>query len=157
MIHVISLGNDFCGDDGIGPRVVERLTKQKLPIPIKFINAGEDAFILLEYLVQSNPVFLVDCARMGLMPGSVRRFNAEEVLMQSPKQLVSLHGFSFAEIFNLAKSVGKPAPCTIFGVEPKDMQRGAALSEVVEKSIPKAVNMIIEEIKRYADSKNTHH
>ena len=157
MINVISLGNDFCGDDGIGPRVVERLAKQKLPIPIKFINAGEDAFILLEYLVESNPVFLVDCARMGLAPGSIRRFDAQEASFATADQVVSLHGFSFAELFNLAKAVGTPAPCTILGIEPKEMKIGTSLSGEVEKIIPLAVKMIVEEINSYAYSENTHH
>ncbi len=157
MVNVISLGNDFCGDDGIGPRVVERLTKQKLPIPTKFINAGEDAFILLEYLVQSAPVLLVDCARMGTAPGTVRRFNAAEVLLHTANQLISMHGFSFAEIFNMAKALGTPAPCTVFGIEPKNVQFGSALSDEVETSIPLVVNMILEEIKNYADSENINH
>jgi len=157
MIHIISLGNDFCGDDGIGPRVVEQLTKQKLPIPTKFINAGEDAFVVLEYLVQSDPVFLVDCARMGTAPGTIRRFNASEVLLHAADQLISMHGFSFAEIFNMAKAVGEPAPCSVFGIEPKDVQFGTALSGEVEKSIPAAVNRIVEEIKNYADSENINH
>lgn len=157
MLNIISLGNDFCGDDGIGPRVVERLTKQKLPIPTKFINAGEDAFILLEYLVQSDPVLLIDCARMGTVPGTVRRFNAAEVLLYAANQLISMHGFSFAEIFNMAKAVGTPAPCTVFGIEPKDVQFGSALSGEVEQSIPLAVDMILKEIKHYADSENINH
>ena len=157
MINVISLGNDFCGDDGIGPRVLERLTKHKFPTPMKFINAGEDAFILLEYLVQSDPVLLIDCARMGLAPGTIRRFNAGDVLLRSAEQLVTMHGFSFAEIFNMAKSIGEPAPCTIFGIEPKDVQMGTSLSEEVEKSIPGVVNMILEEIEGYAKSENTYH
>ena len=154
MLNIISLGNDFCGDDGIGPRVVERLTKQKLPIPTKFINAGEDAFILLEYLVKSDPVLLIDCARMGTTAGTIRRFKAEEISLNTADNLVSLHGFSFAEIFNLAKTVTQPAPCTIFGIEPKAVQMGTTLSEEVEKSIPVVVNMILEEINSYANSEN---
>jgi len=154
MLKIISLGNELRGDDGIGPRVLEQLAKIKHPIPIRFINAGADAFIILEHLVDSDPVLLIDCAKMGKTPGSVNKFNVMETSLGKTDNAIALHGFSFAEMLDLAKIVGEPAPCTVLGIEPKSMQMGNSLSEEVKQSIPKAINLILEEIDGYANGEN---
>ena len=109
MLKIISLGNELRGDDGIGPRVLEQLTKIKHPIPIRFINAGADAFIILEHLVDSDPVLLIDCAKMGKTPGSVNKFNVREtnpVFVLSGSFLLfiilkfGINGFLFYKIMN---------------------------------------------------------
>jgi len=157
MLKIISLGNELRGDDGIGPRVLEQLTKIKHPIPIKFINAGTDAFIILEHLVDSDPVLLIDCAQMGENPGSVNKFEVDGHNLKKSNSLLGLHGFSFAELMHLAQQVGKPASCTIVGIEPKSTEIDTALSPEAEQSIPGAMQLVLEEIESYANSENINH
>ena len=157
MLKIISLGNELRGDDGIGPRVLERLTNIKHPIPTKFINAGADAFILLEHLVDSDPLVLIDCAQMGKEPGSVHKFKVNNHNLKKSNSLLNLHGFSFAEIMHLAQQVGNPASCTIIGIEPKSTEIDTALSPEAEKAIPGAMQLVLEEIESYANSENFNH
>lgn len=157
MLKIISLGNELRGDDGIGPRVLEQLTKMKHPIPIKFINAGSDAFIILEHLVDSDPLILIDCALMDKDPGSVYKFEVDGKNLNKSKALLGLHGFSFSELMHLAQKVGDPASCTIIGVEPKSTEFDTELSPEVEQAIPGAMQLVLEEIESYANSENFSH
>lgn len=157
MLKIISLGNELRGDDGIGPRVLEQLTKIKHPIPIKFINAGADAFIILEHLVDSDPLVLIDCAQMDMAPGSVIKFEIDSQSLKKTDRLLGLHGFSFAEIVQLAQQVGKPASCTVVGIEPKSTEIDTPLSLEVEEAIPRAMQLVLKEIDSYANSENINH
>jgi hydrogenase maturation protease len=157
MLKIISLGNELRSDDGIGPRIIEHIKDIKHPIPITFINAGADAFILLEHLVDSEPIILVDCARMGKEPGSVEKFKIGEANLKQANEMVSLHGFSLAEIVQLARNVGEIAPCTILGIEPETTELGEQLSEKVLESIPRVINLVSEEIEKYAKAQNINH
>lgn len=154
MLKVVGLGNELRGDDGVGPRILELLTDIKHPIPIKFIHAGADAFILLEHLVDSEPLIVLDCARMGQPPGTVRKFEISEANLQCVTEAIALHGFSFAEIVEMARKVGPIAPCSVVGIEPLQTEMNTPLSIKVEQSIPKAIALVKEEIGKYANRKS---
>jgi len=150
MLNIIGIGNTLRGDDGIGPDIIQRLKKQTLPVPHTLADVGSDAFSLLEYLIGKEPLLIIDCAKMGEKPGTVRKFNLNESTLQTLDKAVSLHGMSFGEMYKMAQSLGNVAECTLIGVEPEQMDFGKTLSLVVEKQIPLILNLIIEEAKNYA-------
>ncbi len=154
-MKIIALGNRLRGDDGLGPFVLDRLKKLKSPVPLKLIEAGADAFTLLEHLTADEPMIVIDCADMGLAPGSIRVINVDQNFVRAD-QLISLHGFSFAEILSMARSLGKVAPCKIIGVQPQSTTFGESLSQAVKEALPEVTNLIFEEAKRYA-KKNLNH
>lgn len=148
MISVIALGNELRGDDGIGPRVLVQLKQSEYKERAHFIDAGADAFIVLDHLRKSEPVVIIDCAEMEKKAGDVIRFEAKRSNLGLMDQLISLHGFGLAEIYKMAETLGPVAPCTIIGIQPKSIEFNSRLSDEVEKSIPKIINLVIEEIKK---------
>lgn len=149
MVKVISLGNQLRGDDSIGPLVVEQLRKIETPVPLCLIDAGSDAFRLLEHLIDEEPVIIIDCAKMGKKPGQAIKFKVADSEFKPIEKSISLHGFSFSEVLAMAGNIGKIADCTIIGIEPKSIDFGKELSEEVKLSIPAIINMVIEEAKKY--------
>jgi len=149
MLKVISLGNELRGDDSVGPAVVDHLSKIDPPIPLTLINAGSDAFTILEYLIEDDPVLIIDCAKMGKEPGQIEKFNVEESAIQKIDQSISLHSFGFGEIYQMAKKIGEVTECMLIGVEPRSIEFGEELSDEVKSSIPSIVKMVIEEANKY--------
>jgi hydrogenase maturation protease len=150
QVQVIGLGNELRGDDGIGPRIIEELSKTPFIESIKVIDAGADAFIVLECLQQESPVIIIDCAEMGKEAGAVVCFRADESRLKQMDQLISLHGFGLAEIYQMAKAIGPVPTCTIIGVQPKSIEFNTGLSAEVESSINQIKNLVIKEIKKNA-------
>ena len=138
------------GDDSIGPDIIQRLKNKKLPVPLTLADVGSDAFSLLEYLIGKEPLLIIDCAKMGEEPGTVRKFNLNDKALKTLDKAVSLHGMSFGEIYRMARSLGAVAECTLIGIEPEQIEFDRPLSQVVEEKIPMIMNMIIEEAKHYA-------
>jgi hydrogenase maturation protease len=156
MIHIIGLGNPLRGDDGIGPAVLEQLaTGMKVP-GCELVMAGSDAFTVLEHLVSGERMIIVDCARMGSEPGTVARFDISAVNLYQADNAVSLHGFRFAEIYAMARSMGVNPDCTVIGVEPEQVVFNEDLSATVRASIPAVIKMIIEEIDSHGPEDTYH-
>ncbi|MHB2153476.1 hydrogenase maturation protease [Calditrichota bacterium GD2] len=155
MMKIIGLGNRLRGDDGIGPVVLDSLKKKDIPIPLQFIEAGSDAFTLLEHLNASEPMIIVDCADMGFEPGTVKVFDVNDHFAMQ-HDFISLHGFSFAEVLSLAQAMGPIAPCKIIGVQPATIEFGQPISRAVNKALPEILNLIIEEAQAYAEENLNH-
>ena len=155
MLKVIALGNILRGDDGIGPVVIQKLEKRKPSLPVKLCDVGSDAFTILDYLLDSDPILIIDCARMGKKPGTVQKMVTKSTELLPESVGMSLHGFSLAEILQMARSMGVNKDLSIIGVEPDTVQFNSGLSEVVKKSIPIIIKMIEEEAKKYA-KKDSH-
>jgi hydrogenase maturation protease len=150
MLKVIGIGNALRGDDAIGPIIIEKLETMELEHPVKLIDAGADAFTVLEHLLSGDPVILVDCAKMGKKAGDVHIFDVTEANLAENGKMVSLHGFAFADTYRMAKQMGNVAPCKIIGVEPKTIAFDTQISQEVEKSIPYIINLVIKEAKSHA-------
>jgi hydrogenase maturation protease len=150
MIIVIGLGNFLRGDDAIGPLVIEKLKEFNNTADFKLLNAGMDAFSVLDYLMGSHPVIIIDCAKMGKKPGEVVEFNVNDGNITRVSEKFSLHGIGFADIYKIAAALGTPAPCKIIAVEPKQLNFNAPLSSMIESSIPEIIKLVMMEAKSYA-------
>ncbi len=149
MLKVIGLGNLLRGDDCVGPVVVREIAEGVHAASMQAIDAGADAFILLEHLLGSEPVLIVDCADMGLNPGQFVKFEVTEANLKQLSSSISLHGFSFAEVYQMARKMGRPAPCTVVGVQPKTIDFNSTMSFEVRQNIPLIIDAIVEEAKKY--------
>ena len=145
MLKIIGLGNHLCGDDYIGLRIIEELRGKNLPSSVKLIDAGADAFSVLEHLIEKEPVLLVDCAMINKEPGTFVKFDVNKSILKQKLDNVSLHGFSFAEVYSMAQKMGPVAPCLIIGIQPRSVEFNTPLSDEVEENIPLILEAIEEE------------
>jgi hydrogenase maturation protease len=93
---------------------------------------------------------------MGKDPGTVKKIVTKDFNLVPGNVGMSLHGYSLAEVWQIARSMGAERELAIIGVEPEKVEFNAGLSEVVKKSIPIILEMVAEEAKRYA-KKDSHH
>ena len=149
MLKVVALGNSLRGDDGIGIAVLDELKKNRVAQKVVLLNIGSDAFTLLEHFIQTEPILIIDCARMGKSPGDVAKFRVDQTNLAWANDLVSLHGFSLAEAYQMAQKLGNVVDCHIIGIEPKTIEFNKDISPEVRQSIPVVIQMVMEEIEKY--------
>ncbi|MBN2020248.1 MAG: HyaD/HybD family hydrogenase maturation endopeptidase [Sedimentisphaerales bacterium] len=132
-VVVIGLGNELLSDEGIGVHLVRRLSKQQDKFPlVDFIDAGSAGMSLLHLIANRKKAVIIDCAQMGVEPGTIRRFTADEV--QSVKKLsnFSLHEADILQVINLSKQLGEcPEEIVFFGVEPESLKTSQNLSKTL--------------------------
>ena len=145
---VIGLGNLLLSDEGIGIHLVRQLSSQHDKFPeVDFLDAGSAGMNILHLIANRKKTVIIDCAKMGTQPGTLKRFTPDEV--QSIKKLrqYSLHEADILKVINLSKQLGEcPREIVFFGIEPESLQPGRELSETLTAKIPLLIEKIIKEL-----------
>jgi hydrogenase maturation protease len=148
-VLVLGLGNPLRGDDGVGPRVIEELSRRDLPEGATALDAGTGGLDLLHVLEGWERAVIIDAADVGREPGQFARFTPGEARLVDSEDATSLHNAGLAEVLALAEAIGQPLPeLVIFGVQPEKIGWGEGLSPVVEAVLPDLVNAVLEEINK---------
>ncbi len=147
-IIVIGVGNLLLGDDGVGIHAVNELKKESFTSLCKLIDGGTAGIDLLYWLADAGYAIIADCMDAGAAPGTIFRLPAEELDLNSSGQMISIHDINLIEVLCIAKMLGKLPPTVIYGVQPENISFNASLSPAVQKSLPRLVQLIKQEINR---------
>jgi len=144
---VIGLGNTLMADEGVGVKVVKELKKQALPPNVEVYEAGTPGLFLISLIEGFDKVILVDAVELKGPPGTIYRLSFEEGLFETSSP-TSMHEIDAITALKIAKHTGKlPREVVIVGIEPKVVELGEGLSPEVEAAIPKAVKLLLNELK----------
>ena len=146
-LRIIGVGNSAAADDGVGPAVIEELSRSSLPDDVDAVSVGADALAVIEYLEEDADVIVVDAVRMAHRPGKVLTFPAEDAKVNIKADTFSLHGIGLAYALELAKRMKLPATVTIVGIEPETVDPGLPMSQAVADAIPEAAEAVLGLIK----------
>jgi hydrogenase maturation protease len=136
-IVVIGLGNLLLSDEGIGVHLIRRLSEHQDKFPfVEFIDSGTGGMNVLHLIANRKKAVIIDCAKMGAKPGTIKQFEPADV--QTIKKLThfSLHEADILQIINLSKQLGEcPDQIAIFGIEPESLELGQNLSKTLSNRI----------------------
>jgi len=146
-VLVLGLGNPLRGDDGVGPRIVEELERRELPEDVTAMDVGTAGLDLLHLLEGCDRAIVVDAADVGLKPGQFVRFTPDEARLAQNSDGLSFHQVGLSGVLSLANALEHALPeIVIFGVQPTEIDWKEGLSPAVEATIPKLIEVLIEEI-----------
>jgi hydrogenase maturation protease len=80
-------------------------------------------------------VVVVDCARLGETPGTVRVFGPKDIVPETNRGF-SVHGLNLATALEFGQRLGTLPEIFIVGVEPESISIEIGLSDVVRKALP---------------------
>ena len=146
-VVVLGVGNSLLQDEGIGVHFVQALKKKELDYAnLEVIDGGTSPEIM--FLVEgADKLIIVDAVKGGEEPGTIYRFDIDEIAMDSPMRL-SLHQMSILDNLRMLDLIGKrPKSTVIIGIEPKNLDLGLGLSPEIEKKMPELKRMLIREIR----------
>lgn len=141
-IFVIGVGSILCGDDGVGPRVIDALKKEKLPENITVYSGDLSGLDLLKFFPDYDEVIIVDAADMKLEPGQVRIFKPKDIKKADFNDKFSTHGMALLETLTLASELEMASDITIVGVQPEDTSFNLDMTETIKLKIPEIVKVV---------------
>ena len=145
-IVIIGMGNEFQGDDGVGPFVVQELRAQELPEHVVSFPCRE-GLALMELWRDKEIAILVDAVTCGAAPGSVFRFEAQMASPVNPSFRGSTHNYGLPEAIELGKTLNLlPHHVIVYGIEGKRFDAGRGLSLDVETAAKGVVQSIVKEV-----------
>lgn len=148
-ILVLGVGNILLGDEGAGVRVIEKLEDEYVfSDNVELYDGGTLGLKLLDPIVQSDRVILVDVVRAGGEPGSIYRI-AEEDLPKKIPYKSSLHELNIVETLIYAEELGNRPATVVIGVEPGDWTSWSTeLTEPVRNRLEDIVSAVLEEVRK---------
>ena len=145
-VLILGVGNSIQKDDGIGVHVLEELEKLSLPETIELFDGGTAGFDLINIVANRDKVVVIDAVNGGETPGTIYKFTPEDIKSRSI-MYDSLHQLGIIESLQMAKLLDKyPKECVIFGVEPKEIDWGLELTELLKLKVPKVIDLVLKEL-----------
>jgi len=152
-ILVLGCGNLLFADDGFGYEVINQLEKiDNLPENVEIIDAGTGgSYYLMSLLDEDAPVkkiIIVDIIDFNLEPGTIKKLGVDD-LPTLKKYNFDAHDIPLAPYLIEASKRG--VDVIIIGCQGKDFSHPEiklGLSDEVKKSVPIAVDLILNEIKK---------
>ena len=145
---VVGLGNLLRGDDGVGVRVAQALAERDLPEGVEVVDAGMPGLGLVGLIEGCQHVLVVDAANVNRVPGTFVRFTADELLLGSVSQSLSIHAAGLQDALLLAQALDVlPREMVVFGVQPANLDWDSSLSPEVQASLPGLVEAVLAEVK----------
>ena len=120
----------------------------KLPTDdVEYLDGGCGGMYLLHSIAGRRKVILIDCAKMGLAPGQLRRFTPADVNTVKQMTHLSLHEVDILRVIELAEMIGQsPDEIVIFGIQPETIEPQMALTETLQRRVPEYLAALVEEI-----------
>ena len=147
-VLVVGVGNRLLGDEGVGPCVIDNLSRMKLPPCVNVFDCGCDLLSIVLYLDRPEKIVIVDAVRAGGKPGEIYRYDYSE-LATMKDETQSGHQMGTINVLRLLKSVYPvlaDTEITVIGIEPKTLELGNNLSQEVEERIADVTMLVVEEI-----------
>ncbi len=147
-VIVVGIGNVLMSDEGIGVHIARRLTEAKEQYSqVDFLDAGAAGLSLLHLIANRKKAIIIDCAKMGEEPGTMRRFGLDDIKSIKTLSGLSLHEADISRIVTLAKFLGQlPKEVIFFGIEPELLDPGQNLSKTLSDKINSYITEICKEL-----------
>ncbi len=147
---VLGIGNPLLGDDGVGFHIAQELARQIKDENIDVQDTSVDGLNLLELIIGYDKVIIIDAIMTkGGKVGEIYKLRSED-LANTVHFTTSPHNANLAiaiEIGNKILAEQMPEEIVVFAVSIKQVPRFTEkMTEKVRAAIPKAVNLILQEL-----------
>ena len=130
---ILGIGNNLLTDEGIGIHVIRFLDQYHAGEPgITYLDGGTLSFTLAEPIAEHDNLIVVDAARLGEPPGTVRCLVGADMDRYLQGNRASVHEVGLMDLFDIARlSETFPERRALIGVEPESLDWGDMPSPTV--------------------------
>ncbi len=138
---ILTAGNTYRSDDGMGPFVASSLINR---VSADVIDAKDTPENIVDEAIALKPdyILVIDAADFGGQAGEVRIISEELI----PQTTLSTHMIPLSVVIKLITSETKAEVCFI-GVQPKNVGFGEGLSGEVENTAEALIQCLIQNFK----------
>lgn len=145
-ILVLGIGNILWADEGFGVRAVEQFHRTyEVPENVTILDGGTQGLYLVQFVNDHDRLIVFDAIDYGLVPGTMKIVEDDEVPKFTGAKKMSLHQTGFQEVLSAADLMGHyPERLALIGCQPLDLEDwGGPLTEPVKAVIPVAVETAV--------------
>lgn len=145
---IIGVGNEYRGDDGVGPAVLRALAGTQ-PADVEMVVQAGEALALMTAWMDAERVILIDAVAARGTPGKMYRIDARKTPLPAHFLACSTHDFGVAAAIELARTIGLlPPHIILYGIEGQDFAPGAGLSSPIARAVHTVAARVTQEVRR---------
>lgn len=151
-ILVLGIGNILWADEGFGVRALEEFHRlYRVPDNVTILDGGTQGLYLVQYVTEADRLIVFDAIDYGLVPGTLKLVEDDEVPKFTGAKKMSLHQTGFQEVLSAADLMGHyPQKLALIGCQPVDLEDwGGPLTEPVRAVIPRAIEIAVETLRQW--------
>lgn len=150
-ICVLGLGNLMRTDDAVGMMAVQALGEEAdRGGNVSFVEGGTLGLDLMHALRDVTHLLALDAVDVGAEPGTLVRFEKDE-LGNIPVGK-SAHLLGFSDLIGVLKLMGdEPEEIVLLGVQPKLIDWGTELTDELERALPELLGASRRQLDRWID------
>jgi len=149
-ILVLGIGNVLWADEGFGVRCVEHLAENwALPDTVHLMDGGTQGLYLLPFMEDADALIVFDAVDYGLVPGTMKIVENDEVPAFMGAKKMSLHQTGFQDVIATAKLMDYcPAQMLLIGVQPVELEDyGGGLRPLTAAKIEPAIDIALARLR----------
>lgn len=127
-VKCIAIGNTIMGDDGIGIKVAQEISKHFVEEHIEFIYGETDVDYALSKIENADFLFLIDSTYFDINPGTITYTPLSQLIGQHI-EVISQHQPS---LIHLLKTYGKAVDGYLIGIEIAKIDFSLELSDILK-------------------------
>jgi hydrogenase maturation protease len=149
QIALLGLGNLMRTDDAVGMLTLQTLAESSLlPPDVRVIEGGTLGLDLLDSLRGISRLLVLDAVDTGATPGTLKRFEGQEVDDLPVSKSVHLLGFS--DLMGALRLIdAAPAEVVLLGVQPASTDWGTLLSPEVDLALRTLMQSALEQLAQW--------
>lgn len=153
-IRVLGVGNILVEDDGLGPYAVRILESEyELPEGVEVEDVGTPGLDFAPYLDGASAVIVVDTVTADGPPGSLHRYDKEQLLAAPIPDRTNPHQPGLRETLMACELTDStPDEVILIGVVPGGIGNVARLGDTVRAAVPEVIAAVVQEIERLGGS-----
>jgi len=148
---ILGIGNNLLTDEGVGVHVVRYLEEHHGDVAgVTFLDGGTLSFTLAEPIAEHDNLIVVDAARFGEPPGTVRCLEGAEMDRYLTGNRASVHEVGLMDLFDISRLSGTfPEHRALIGIEPESLEWGEYPSARVAPTIAGVSQMALDLAQRW--------
>jgi hydrogenase maturation protease len=151
-IVVLGIGNVLWADEGFGVRCIETLQQRYEFAPhVQLVDGGTQGLYLIQHVQAATKLLIFDAIDYGLVPGTLKTVENDEVPRFMGAKKMSLHQTGFQEVLMLALLTEKyPQQVLLVGCQPEQLDDyGGSLRPVVRTAMEDALALGLEALRAW--------
>jgi hydrogenase maturation protease len=143
---ILGIGNNLLTDEGVGVHVIRFLEEHHDNEPdVTYLDGGTLSFTLAEPIAEHDNLIVVDAARFGEPPGTVRCLVGDDMDRYLQGNRASVHEVGLMDLFDISRLTGTfPEQRALIGVEPESLEWGDEPSPTVAPTIAQAARIALD-------------
>lgn len=147
-ILVFGAGNLIFADEGFGVHLIRYLQEHyTFPANVELYDGGTIGIMAAHKFDDADCVLMVDVVAVDGEPGTILRYDKEDILLKRLPTKLSPHQIGVQEMLTLAELRDCcPARVTLFGIIPECYDTSVELSPPLRSQLPVMAELLIAEL-----------